>query len=203
MTAMRKAARVSSCGLAHRPADDLAAEQVEDRRRIQPTLAGADIGHIREPDLVRAGGLEVARQQIRGRQEGMMAVGRAAECSATVGLNAVPAHQALDAASSHPPSLSPQGGVHTWAAVATIAVGMDALHLGQQLTVSAAAVALGPTAPSVVAGWRDVEDRAHPTHREDRAVLLDEAELHLGAPEKMPMAFLRNDYAGDGASWST
>ena len=50
----------------HRPADDLAAEQVHDAGQIEPALIGLDVGDVSEPDLVRRGGGEVPLEYVRG-----------------------------------------------------------------------------------------------------------------------------------------
>src|SRR6185295_17071666 len=36
----------------HRPADNLAAEQVEDDGQVQPSLLGGDVGNVRGPNAV-------------------------------------------------------------------------------------------------------------------------------------------------------
>src|SRR5256714_15094211 len=63
--------------LAHRPADDLASEQVEDHGQVEPTFAGRDVGDIRQPDLIGPVGYEIPIQQVGGYRQGMLAVGRA------------------------------------------------------------------------------------------------------------------------------
>ena len=40
-------------------------EQVFDRGEISPALLGLDIGHIRDPLLVRSGGREISSQEVR------------------------------------------------------------------------------------------------------------------------------------------
>lgn len=39
--------------LLHRPTNDPAREQVDDYRQVQPPLPGANVGCVRQPDLVR------------------------------------------------------------------------------------------------------------------------------------------------------
>ncbi len=63
--------------LAHRPADDLASEQAEDHRQVEPTFAGRDVGDIRQPDLIGPVGYEIPIQQVGGYRQGLLAVGRA------------------------------------------------------------------------------------------------------------------------------
>ena len=52
--------------IAHRPADDLATVEIQDRGQIEPALIGLDIGDVGKPDPVRRSGGEVAIEQVRG-----------------------------------------------------------------------------------------------------------------------------------------
>ena len=48
----------------HRPADDPAAPDIHDDRQIEKSRRGRDVGDVGDPQLVRAGCLEVALHQI-------------------------------------------------------------------------------------------------------------------------------------------
>jgi hypothetical protein len=63
--------------LAHRPAHDAAAEQVQHHGQIQPSLCGGDVGHVAGPDGVRRVHGEVAREQVWRDGQSMVAVGGA------------------------------------------------------------------------------------------------------------------------------
>jgi hypothetical protein len=63
--------------IAHCPADDLSAVEVQDRGQIEPALIGLDIGDVGEPDPVRRGSGEVALDQVRGNWKVVTAVGGA------------------------------------------------------------------------------------------------------------------------------
>ncbi len=49
----------------HRPAHDLAAEQINDRRQVQPAFAGIDIGDVARPDTVLCARCELKPQEVR------------------------------------------------------------------------------------------------------------------------------------------
>jgi hypothetical protein len=51
----------------HRPADDPAAEEVLNRRQVQPALAGADLLDVRRPYAVNGIGVEVATDEVAER----------------------------------------------------------------------------------------------------------------------------------------
>ena len=63
--------------IAHRPADHLAGEQVEDHGQVEPAFAGRDVGDIGQPDLIGPVGDKILVQQVCRHREGMLAVGRA------------------------------------------------------------------------------------------------------------------------------
>jgi hypothetical protein len=63
--------------IAHCPADDVSAVEVQDRGEIEPAPIGLDIGDVRELGPVRRGGCEVAREQVRSNREVVSAVGGA------------------------------------------------------------------------------------------------------------------------------
>jgi hypothetical protein len=48
----------------HRPADNLAAEEVHHHGEIEPALIGLNVGDIGEPDPVRRSGAEVASEAV-------------------------------------------------------------------------------------------------------------------------------------------
>ena len=66
---------------------------------------------------------------------------------------------------------------------------MDPPDLGQQGTIGRLAMALGAAAPSIIPRRRDAQHIAHGTNWERLALILDEAEFHLGASEKMRSVF--------------
>src|SRR5216684_6573967 len=129
--------------IAHCPADDLSAVEVQDRGQIKPALIGLDISNICEPDPVRRSGGEVAVEQVRGDREVVPAIGRPhppGPCHD--GANAVMAHQPLDAATAHPAALGLQLGMDTRTAVASVCVAMDPPDVVDEVTIGDGSSAL-------------------------------------------------------------
>lgn len=84
--------------VAHRPPDDGSTEQVGDDRQVEPSLLGRYVRDVGGPDLVRAGGDELAIEQVGRDRQGVPAVGGARpECTGPLGADAVAAHQAGEA----------------------------------------------------------------------------------------------------------
>src|SRR5947209_5754890 len=122
--------------IAHCPADDLAAVEVQDRGEIEPALIGLDISDICKPDPVRRSGGKVAPEQVGGDREVVPAIGCAdppGPCHD--GANAVMAHQPLDAATTHSSALGRQLGMDTRAAVASVGVAMDPPDVFDEVTI--------------------------------------------------------------------
>ena len=78
-------------------------------------------------------------------------------------------------------ALAPWGGM----------LGVQAADIGQQQAVRRRARALGPAAPRVLAAGRDPEHAAHEPDRVLATVVRGGPEPHLGACEKMAMAFFK------------
>jgi DDE superfamily endonuclease len=62
---------------------------------------------------------------------------------------------------------------------------MDPPDLGQQGAIGHLTRAFGPATPGIISRRRDAHHIAHDANRERLALILDEAEFHLGASEKM------------------
>src|SRR5881392_241430 len=178
--------------LAHRPADDLASEQVEDHGQVEPTFAGRDVGDIRQPDLIGPVGCEIPIQQVGGYRQGMLAVGRAYAIAAwRVSPDAVLAHQPLDPLAADGLALGTQLGMNTRCPISAAVLRMNPPDIDQQLAIGVLARALWLRTPSVEAGRRHAQGIAHDAHRPDIPVVLDQAEPHLGGSEKMATAFFK------------
>src|SRR3977135_1343372 len=141
--------------IAHSPADDLAAVEVEDRGEIEPALLGLDIGYICEPDPVRCSGGKAAVEQIRGDRQVVPAISGAdppGPCHD--GANTVMAHQSFDAATAYPVALDRQLGMDTRAAVAAAGVAMDPSDVFDEVTIGGGSPALRARAPGIITGGR-------------------------------------------------
>jgi hypothetical protein len=111
----------------------------------------------------------------------------------------VPTHEPCDPLAADGVALSAQFGVNARRTVAFPVLRMDPPDLGQQLAVGDLARALRPQSPSIEARRRHIQRIAHNPHRPDILVILDQAEPHLSAFEKVATAFLkcRAPSAGD------
>jgi hypothetical protein len=79
------------------PADDLAAVGVDDEAEEHEPLPAAQVGEVREPELVRPGGLELALHEIGAAHRRGIGPGGAPRLSpALCALQGVLAHQTLD-----------------------------------------------------------------------------------------------------------
>src|ERR1700676_4961190 len=68
---------------------------------------------------------------------------------------------------------------------------MDPPDLGQQGAIGHLAQTFRPATPCIIPRRRDAHHIAHDANREPLALILDEAEFHLGASEKMRSVFFR------------
>ncbi len=57
---------VGSERVTHRPAHDAAAPGIQHRRQVKPALARRDVGHVRNPQLIRPEGCKIALHEVRG-----------------------------------------------------------------------------------------------------------------------------------------
>jgi hypothetical protein len=62
--------------IAHGPADDLTAVEIENGGQVKPALASLDVGDVSDPDLIGSCGAGCLRQAIRSDRLVMVAVGR-------------------------------------------------------------------------------------------------------------------------------
>src|SRR5665213_1170389 len=57
--------------LSRRPPNDLSGEQVHDNSEVEPALPGANVCNIRDPNLIRAGDVEIALHEVRDQPGGL------------------------------------------------------------------------------------------------------------------------------------
>lgn len=105
--------------------------------------------------------------------------------------DAVPAHQTCHSAPAGSDALRTKDGMDARATIAAMVVAMDTPDLGQKLSVGSSPVVFRPPTPRVVAAGGHPEHPAHEPGRELVPVVLNEAEPHFGASEKMLMAFFK------------
>lgn len=91
----------------HRPADDPSAEQIFDRRQVQPALARRDRDDVGDPDPIGRGRVEASCHPIRGRPEPTRSLAPATPADVDA-LDPGGAHQPSDALAVHPHSFRAQ-----------------------------------------------------------------------------------------------
>ena len=119
--------------LAHGPAHDAAAEQIEHHGQVQPAFAGGDVGHVAGPDGVRRGYRKVARQQVGRDRQRMVAVGGddAKTALATRSQTVLP-HRTLHPQLAHANALRLQLPPHARPAIRSARLGEHRADLDQQ-----------------------------------------------------------------------
>ena len=63
--------------VAHRPANHLAGEEIEDHGQVEPTFTDRDVTDIGQPDLIGLVGHKILIEQVCRHGQGMLALGRA------------------------------------------------------------------------------------------------------------------------------
>ena len=108
------------------PTDDLAAVGVDDKREEDETLPAAQIGEVRDPELVAAGGAEVTLHQIRPPPRLEVGDRRPPRLPASFrALDPVSAHQPLDPAAADLLSFPDKRLPHTARAVGVVVGGVQ------------------------------------------------------------------------------
>ena len=180
--------------LAHGPANEPAAVEVQDAGQIEPAFLGGNIGDVREPDLVGSSGLGSFGQAVGGDGLVVVTVGgldpiAALLAAAQAGL----LHEAGDAVAAVAASLFAQLIDDARAAVGLAALGMNRFDLlGQGLIGQRArARSRASIEPVVVAAGGDFQmlaqeqDRVIGFHRVDPFITLG------GGSERMPSVFFK------------
>jgi hypothetical protein len=121
----------------------------------------------------------------------MTAVRRARfEPAAAKRANAVPPHEARDAATACRSTFRAERGMHPRATVTTAVLGMEASDITEQPAIGDGPRAFRAISPRIIAAGRNFENPAHQPNRPGAGVIADEFEGHLGISAKMPIAFM-------------
>ena len=145
----------------HRPAHDPAAEQILHRRQVQPALTGADLLDVGRPHLVGRVGPEVAADQVGERLDARHGHRAALAPPPAVGaLQAGLAHQPRHALRAHPDPRASQHRVHSRAAVAAAARGVNRADALGQPGVMQGAIRRRPARPRPEARLRHAKQLA-------------------------------------------
>jgi hypothetical protein len=143
------------------PADDAPRVQVEDDREVHEAGDGAQVGQVRDPDLVRRRHLELALDQIRCDGVRVPRLRRGDEAAPRARVQTGLAHQARHALPTDAMPGSAQLGMDTRAAVATAAGREGGTDVGREGFVPTCAVRHRALSPGVVARRGDAERTAH------------------------------------------
>src|SRR5947209_10789170 len=178
-------------GLAHRPANHAAREEIEDHGEVEPALAGPEVRDVGHPRRVRGGDRELPVEHVGGHGQPVPRIRRRLEPPLLPRAQTLLLHQARHTMPPHGPPLRLQLLVHAGTAVALLACGVDGGDLdGEALRV------LGPRrhrarAPRVESGAGHLQDGTQAPHREVGLLLQDEGEPHPCSLTKKAVAFFR------------
>jgi hypothetical protein len=102
----------------------------------------------------------------------------------------VAAHEAFAASTTAPVALCPQGGMHSWAAIAAMVEALKAPDLAHEDAVLSRSRTRKAAPPGVVAARRHLEHAADEAHRIGGSILLDEGKPYFDTSAKVSTAFL-------------
>src|SRR5712691_1144029 len=164
--------------VAHRPADDAAAEDVLDAGEEEEALSGLDVLEIADPEPVRLRTREVAVDQIGGRRPGRVTDGRTRTSAFAVRSSQTElAHQPSDALLADPDAvLEPQLGVDPRRPVDPLRLRVHLADPLPQLGIDQGTLARRPALPGVEALTADTNDPAQQGDGELCGLLGDEPE---------------------------
>ena len=135
----------------HLPADETSAAEVEDARKVEPTLACRDIGNVACPGDIGLSGGKAPHDEVRKRW-GVLGRDRRADPSALCDADElVEVHQALDALVVDDPAAAAQLSCDAGAPVVLVRVGVDLPDLTEQLVLGQPGGTWTPGLPVVVA----------------------------------------------------
>lgn len=175
----------------HRPANDLAREQIEHYRQIQPAFIGADVGDVGDPDLVRLADVELALQPVRRWCGWLATIATSTSTVAGLRTQSFRTHQPGD---TMPPTALTQ-----FAQICmdlSIAINPTTLQPGmldqtQQTLIVLGSCRPGLGAPGVVATWMYFQHLAETLDRVARRQLVDERVPQPDSLAKYAAAFFR------------
>ena len=164
--------------VAHRPADDPAAEDILDGSEEEEALTGLDVLEVADPEPVRLGAGEVAVDEVRRRVSLRIADRRLEAAAASVGAaDAELPHQPSDALLADLDAIAEaQLGVDPRCTVDLLGLAVDLPDPLAELAVGELPGARRTALPGVEALTRDTDDPAQQGDRELCGLSLDEPE---------------------------
>src|SRR5438477_4909685 len=145
--------------IVHRPADDLAAAQVDDGRQVQPSLIGADTSDVAAPGAIDLFVLlEVLLKNVPGNRAMVPGVGGLGHKAALrFGPQMLTFHELGDRIATAGDAFGFELLVNANRSIAAVAVDMRLTHLLCELFALIPAFAFGSIAPVVIAAARDAQ----------------------------------------------
>jgi hypothetical protein len=122
---------------------------------------------------------------------GVFAVSGSRGSAFVAALDAVMAHQAGDTVDADPSPLRTLGSMHARTAVDRPVICVDTANVSGKVAIGDIPGTVRTVPPRIVAAAADLQHGAHRSHWECLPMVFDEAEPHLGGPEKMPTAFFK------------
>ena len=155
---------------AHRPADDAAREQVDDRRNVEPAFRRPDVGEVCDPSTVGRGSSEGAIEHVRSDGGGLPLTDvRRQPTPARACFKPVLSHQSLDPMQPAVHAVRQQVVPHAPGAIGSVAADEARPHLGRERLIGSAALARRALEPRIEPATRDTERPAYPIRRPDSA----------------------------------
>jgi hypothetical protein len=182
------------------PPDNASTVGVDDKRKKHHPLPAAQVCEIREPFLVRAGGGEVALDEIWASRGDRIGDGGAPWLAAPLGtLDPVGAHQSLDAAATDLGAGTPQGLPHPPRSIGEVVGSVDLADPIKQPVIVNRALRSRAGGALIVGGRRHAQGPADGLDPEAISVRVDER-AHFGrvgssSPAKNTDAALRISFA--------
>jgi hypothetical protein len=143
-----------------RPADDAAAEAIDDDCEIEPALPSAQVGDVGDPQPVRGRRREVALHEVVGDAHAWHADRRATTAPLDDAADAVLAHQPLHALATDRDVVGSQVAVDARRAVSATACDVQLPDPLEQSSITERSRRRWPRRPGVEAGTADAEDAA-------------------------------------------
>jgi len=178
-------------GRTHRPADDTAREQIDDRRHIQPALAGPDIREVGDPFAVRRRGGKRPVEYIgcHGVRRPHAGVRWHPPPSGACAQGRI-SHQSLDPMSAARDPIRQQVVPDAPGTVGAVARQEAGSHLGQQLFVGLRSGTRRSSSPGIEACARDTERLAQPARRPNPRCVAMKANFIAPPSRSRPRLFL-------------
>ena len=159
---------------AHRPTPHGSSVPIQHYRQVEPAFTGPEVGDIRYPLLVRAGGREVLFQPIRRYRDGVFGRGRRLEAACRPRPEAHGPHPLSDSPPTDPPALGLEVQGDAGRAITAPMVVKESLNSRIKTPVFGGSVRLWRPLPGVIPAPTYPQNSAHRRHCQQPGMRLDE-----------------------------